>query len=118
MPLQKQLRYVKEYNLSDYDAGVLTADRATADFFDEAVKAGGDPKRVCNLLTQIGLKITKEKNCNITIYLYRRKVLADLAKMVEKGTISASSAATIFEAMAQTGKSLMYLQNELICAEK
>ncbi len=46
LPSKKRLRYVKDYGLSDYDAGVLTNDRTVADFFEEAVKAGGEPKRV------------------------------------------------------------------------
>ncbi|MHC4106161.1 MAG: Asp-tRNA(Asn)/Glu-tRNA(Gln) amidotransferase subunit GatB, partial [Planctomycetota bacterium] len=44
LPIKRQLRYVEQYKLSDYDAGVLTADRSTSDLFDEAVKAGADPK--------------------------------------------------------------------------
>ena len=118
LPLQKQLRYVKEYNLSDYDAGVLTSDRSTADFFDQAVQAGGDPKRVCNLITQTGLKITKEKNCNITDLSITPQGMADLAKMVEDGTINASSAVTLFEAMVETGKQPDVLADELNLIQK
>ena len=43
LPLQRQTRYVQEYGLSDYDAGVLTGDRSTADFFEQAVKLGAAP---------------------------------------------------------------------------
>jgi aspartyl-tRNA(Asn)/glutamyl-tRNA(Gln) amidotransferase subunit B len=118
LPLKKQMRYVQEYNLSDYDAGVLTAERSTADFFDEAVKAGGEPKRLCNLLTQTGLKITKEKNCGINDLPISPKSVADLAVMVENSTINASSAATIFEAMAQTGKGPQVLAEELNLIQK
>jgi aspartyl-tRNA(Asn)/glutamyl-tRNA(Gln) amidotransferase subunit B len=118
LPLKKQMRYIQEYNLSDYDAGVLTAERSTADLFDEAVKTGGEPKRVCNLLTQTGLKITKEKNCNICDLPLSAKGVADLAAMVEDGTISAGSAATIFEAMAETGKEPDVLAEELNLIQK
>lgn len=118
LPLKKQVRYVQEYNLSNYDAGVLTAERSTADFFDEAVKSGGEPKRVCNLLTQTGLKITKEKNCSIDDLPVTPQGIADLAAMVEANTISAGSAATIFEAMAQTGKEPGALAQELNLIQK
>ncbi len=118
LPLKKQMRYVQEYNLSDYDAGVLTAERSTADFFDEAVKAGGEPKRICNLLTQTGLRITNEKNCRINDLLIIPKSIASLAAMVEADTISAGSAATIFEAMAQTGKEPEVLAEELNLVQK
>ena len=118
MPLKKQMRYVQDYNLSDYDAGVLTAECSTADLFDEAVKTGGEPKRVCNLLTQTGLKITNEKSCNISDLPLSAKGIADLAAMVEDGTISAGSAATIFEAMAETGKEPSILAQELNLIQK
>ncbi len=118
LPLKKQMRYVQEYNLSDYDAGVLTAERSTAYFFDEAVKAGGEPKRLCNLLTQTGLKITKEKNLSINDLPVTPQGIADLAAMVEANTISAGSAATIFEAMAQTGKEPEALAQELKLIQK
>jgi aspartyl-tRNA(Asn)/glutamyl-tRNA(Gln) amidotransferase subunit B len=118
LPLKKQVRYVQEYNLSNYDAGVLTAERSTADFFDEAIKSGGEPKRVCNLLTQTGLKITKEKKCSIDDLSVTPQGVADLAAMVEANTISAGSAATIFEAMAQTGKEPGALAQELNLVQK
>jgi aspartyl-tRNA(Asn)/glutamyl-tRNA(Gln) amidotransferase subunit B len=105
LPIKIQLRYVNEYGLSDYDAGVLTAERSTSDLFDEAVKAGAEPKRICNLLTQTGLKIANEKGCSIGDLGLESKALVRLAEMIEVGTVSASSSVPIFEAMVQTGKS-------------
>jgi aspartyl-tRNA(Asn)/glutamyl-tRNA(Gln) amidotransferase subunit B len=104
LPIQKQNRFVKEYNLSDYDAGVLTSERSTAEYYDEAVKAGGEPKRVCNLLTQTGMKLANEAGCNVTDLGIDAENLAKLAKMVEAGDISATASVTIFEEMAKTKK--------------
>ena len=104
LPIKKQTRYISEYQLSDYDAGVLTAERATGEFFDEAVKAGGAPKRVCNLLTQVGLKLANEKGCSAAELGIKAEALALLAKMVEGGETSATASSTIFEEMAKTGK--------------
>ena len=118
LPLKKQMRYIQDYKLSDYDAGVLTSERATADFFDDTIAAGGEPKRICNLLTQTGLKIIKQKNCTIKDLPVTAKGLAQLASMVESGTISASSSATIFEAMTETGKSPDVLAEELNLIQK
>jgi aspartyl-tRNA(Asn)/glutamyl-tRNA(Gln) amidotransferase subunit B len=118
LPLQRQMRYVEQCKLSDYDAGVLTADRATAEFFDEAVKAGGEPKRVCNLLTQTGLKIANEKGCTINRLGVAPASAAHLARMVEAGAVSASSSAAIFEAMVETGKQPDVLAEELNLIQK
>jgi len=113
-----QVRYVHEYQLSDYDAGVLTADRSISEFFEEAVKAGGEPKRICNLLTQTGLKIAKEKNCGINELGIKPESLASLAQIIEAGQISASSSVPVFEAMVQTGKEPDVLALELNLIQK
>ena len=118
LPLNKQMRYVREYKLSDYDAGVLTSDRSISVFFEQAVKAGGEPKRVCNLLTQTGLKIAKEKSCGINEMGIEPSSLARLAEMIETGQINASSAAAVFEAMVQTTKEPDVLARELNLIQK
>lgn len=118
LPLKRQLRYVQEYQLSDYDAGVLTAERSTADFFDEAVRASAEPKRICNLLTQTGLKIANEKECGIGSLGVAPQNVSRLAGMVEADKISAGSAATIFEAMVESKKEPEVLAEELNLLQK
>ena len=118
LPLQRQMRYTRDYQLSGYDAGVLTAERSTADFFDDAVKAGGEPKRICNILTQTGLRIANEKGCGLNELGIVAQRVADLVGMIEADTISAGSAATIFEAMVETGKEPEILAEELNLIQK
>ena len=103
LPLQMQSRFMTEYGLNDYDAGVLTADRATGEFFDAAVKLGADAKRACNLLTQTGLKLANEKGVRVDQLGIGAEQLAQLAKMVDAGDISATAATMIFEEMAANG---------------
>ncbi|PKL46847.1 MAG: Asp-tRNA(Asn)/Glu-tRNA(Gln) amidotransferase GatCAB subunit B [Planctomycetes bacterium HGW-Planctomycetes-1] len=102
LPLKTQERFVTVYGLSDYDVSVLSADRATAEYFDSAVKAGGDAKRVCNLITQAGLKMANEKNCGVAQLGIEPARLAELAKMTDAGQISATAAVTIFGKMAES----------------
>ena len=104
LPLTRQMRYINEYKLSDYDAGVLTAERSTAEFYDEAVKTGGDPKRICNLITQVGLKLANEKGCSLAELGLLPSDVAELAKMIESGQVSATAGNTIMVEMAKTGK--------------
>jgi aspartyl-tRNA(Asn)/glutamyl-tRNA(Gln) amidotransferase subunit B len=118
LPLQRQVRYVAEYGLSDYDAGVLTADRATADFFEQAVGAGGDPKRVCNLLTQVGLKLANERGRDLPGLGLGPDAVARLAAMIDEGAISASAGNTILQAMVETGKPPATLAQELNLIQK
>jgi aspartyl-tRNA(Asn)/glutamyl-tRNA(Gln) amidotransferase subunit B len=118
LPIKRQTRYVNEYNLSDYDAGVLTAERSTAEFFDEAVKAGGEPKRVCNLLTQAGLKLANEAGCSLAEVGLVAVNVAELAKMIDVGTVSATAGNTIMEEMAKSGKKPDVIAKELNLIQK
>ena len=99
LPQAMQQRFIREYGLNDYDAGVLTAERATANFFDAAVQAGGDAKRVANLVTQQGLKIANDRDCRLDEIGIAAEQVTKLAKLIDGGTINASAGATIFEKM-------------------
>jgi aspartyl-tRNA(Asn)/glutamyl-tRNA(Gln) amidotransferase subunit B len=118
LPLKRQLRYVSQFGLSEYDAGVLTAERSTAEFFEQAVAGGADAKRVCNLLTQVGLKLARERNCEITGLGIKPADVTALAKMTDAGTVSATAAATILQAMVETGKAPDRLAEELNLVQK
>ena len=117
LPIKRQIRYVNEYKLSDYDAGVLTAERSTADFFEESIDAGGEPKRVCNLLTQVGLKLANERECTVADLGITPREFAQIAEDVDNGLISATSANKAIELKTQnTDKSFdsIYKENNLI----
>jgi len=99
LPIKRQIRYVNEYKLSDYDAGVLTAERSTADFFEEVVAQGGDPKRACNIITQDLLKLANEKGCSVVDLEIPAAHIVELCKMVVTGVVSATAATTITNIM-------------------
>ena len=101
LPLAMQQRFVADYGLTDYDAQVLTADRATAVFFDAAVRCGADPKRLCNLLTQTGLKLAKARQTTVDALGISAERLAALANLADAGQVSATAATFIFEAMTE-----------------
>jgi aspartyl-tRNA(Asn)/glutamyl-tRNA(Gln) amidotransferase subunit B len=118
LPSKKRLRYAKEYGLNEYDTSVLTNDRPVADFFEETVKAGGEPKRICNLLTQVGLKLANARGCAIAELGPKPANIAQLAQMAQTGEISATAANTIFEEMAKTGKTPRELAEKLNLIQK
>jgi len=100
LPLKKQMRYVQQYNLSDYDAGVLTAERSMAEYFEQVVAAGGEPKRACNIITQDLLKLANEKGCSVPELGIPASHIAELCRMVTIGVVSATAATTITNIMA------------------
>ena len=118
LPLERQGRFVRQYKLSDYDAGVLTAERPTADFFDEVIKAGGEPKRVCNLITQVGLKLANEKGCSLAELGLTAANVAELAEMIDTGLISASAGNTVMQEMVKTGESTQVVAEKLDLIQK
>jgi len=117
-PLTRQMRYVSEYKLSDYDAGVLTAERSAAEFFQAVVAAGADPKRVCNLLTQVGLKLANEAGCTLLQLGPAVDDVAELAKMIESSQVSPTAANTIMAEMAKTGEKPHFIAEKLNLIQK
>jgi aspartyl-tRNA(Asn)/glutamyl-tRNA(Gln) amidotransferase subunit B len=95
LPAHKQLRFVNEYGLSDYDAGVLAAERSTAEFFEQAVAAGGEPKRLCNLITQDYQRLANERRCRVAELGVTPQRVAELARMIVTGQVSATASSTI-----------------------
>lgn len=118
LPIQKQMRFVKDFGLSDYDASVLTAERTTAEYFDETIKTGAEPKRVCNLLTQVGMKLANEAACSIVDLGIGAEELGQLAKMVEAGVVSASASVIVFEEMPKTKETPMQIAQKLNLIQK
>jgi aspartyl-tRNA(Asn)/glutamyl-tRNA(Gln) amidotransferase subunit B len=118
LPLQKQRRFVTDYNLSDYDAGVLTAERGAAEFFDSVVEGGAAPKRGCNLLSQVGMKLANERGCGLADLGLSVSDVVCLAQMLEQGQISASAGNMILEHMVKTGKGPEILADELSLRQK
>ncbi|HUW20669.1 MAG TPA: Asp-tRNA(Asn)/Glu-tRNA(Gln) amidotransferase subunit GatB [Sedimentisphaerales bacterium] len=113
LPLVKQVRYVNEYKLSDYDAGVLTAERSMAEYFEQVVAQGGEPKRACNIVTQDLLKLANERGCSVAELGVPAGDVAELCKMVIDGQVSATAGTTIAGVMVSSpGKSARQIAQE------
>ena len=104
LPMQKRDRYVNEFNLNDYDAGVLTADRATAEFFENAVKHGAEPKGATNWINSELAKLLNESNTLIDNSKITPVHLSDLLKLIGSGAISGRQAKDVFDTAFKTGK--------------
>jgi len=102
LPIKKQMRYVNEYKLSDYDAGVLTGEHAMAEYFEEVIAEGGEPKRACNIITQDLLKLANERGCSIVELGIPARHIAELCKMIVTGDVSATAASTITSMMVSS----------------
>ncbi|GAA4725843.1 Asp-tRNA(Asn)/Glu-tRNA(Gln) amidotransferase subunit GatB [Brevibacillus fulvus] len=104
LPDARQARYMNEYGLSGTDAGVITMTKESADFYDEAVKTGADPKAVANWLMVDLFGYLNANNLELSEVKITPQGLGEMIKLIEKGTISSKIAKTVFKEMVETGK--------------
>ena len=99
LPEAKKNRFVTQYNIPEYDAGVLTTSRALADFFEETVALCQSPKAASNWIMGDLLRDLKEFNLEIESSPVKPKSIADLIRLIESGEISGKMAKDVFEVM-------------------
>lgn len=104
LPDIKTERFVSEFGLPEYDADLLTSEKSVAEWFEAAVKAGGQPKTVSNWMMGELLKLLNEENKTIDECPLKPVQLAGMLSLIDKGTISGKIAKTVFEEMYKTGK--------------
>jgi aspartyl-tRNA(Asn)/glutamyl-tRNA(Gln) amidotransferase subunit B len=104
LPLVKRERFVKEYQIPVYDAGVLTAERALAEYYEEVVRLCGKPKQASNWVMGDVLRFLNEEKRNIRQCPITAKSLADMINLIEEGAISGKMAKDVIEEMYKSGK--------------
>ncbi len=103
LPEAMRKRFEESYQLSAYDAGVMTSDTALAAYFDQAAKLAKQPKLVANwisseLLRLFGETKTTLDNCKIT-----PESLAGLTNLIADGKINGKIGKSVFEEMFASG---------------
>ena len=105
LPGLKRSRFTREYNMTPYDAGVLTATRALADYFEAAARAGATAKAAANWISTELLRRLNDAGKRIEECPVRPEALAELLGRVESGGITAATGKKVFAQMFETGKS-------------
>ncbi len=104
LPDAKRERFVSEYGIPEYDADLLTSEKAVAEWFEEAVRLGGGPKAVSNWMMGELMRLLNEENKGIEECPLKPIQLVDMLKLIDNGTISGKIAKTVFEEMYKSGK--------------
>lgn len=99
LPDARRARLIKDFGLSEYDAGIITSSRAMAEYFDEAVGIGADAKLVANWIMSDLSKNLNAENLTIENSPVEAKRLAEMILLIQKGTISGKIAKTVFVEM-------------------
>lgn len=99
-------RYVAELGVSEYDARVLTLDKAVSDFFDAACKAyAGDKKAIVNWLTTDVLGYLKGNNLSLEQTKLTPAAFVEMLQLIDDKTISGKIAKDILPKILETGDS-------------
>ena len=100
LPDARKARFVSEHGLSDYDAGVLTASRELADYFEAVVEAsGGQGKLSANWVMGELSGALNKSDCEVKDSPVTAAALGAMLQRIEDGTISGKIAKQVFEAM-------------------
>ena len=104
LPLARRQRFVQDYQIPAYDAGVLTADKALANYFEEIVRLCSKPKAASNWVMGDVLRFLNEEKRDIRDCSISPAALAEMISLIDGGTISGKMAKDIIEEMYKTGK--------------
>jgi aspartyl-tRNA(Asn)/glutamyl-tRNA(Gln) amidotransferase subunit B len=108
LPMQRQARFMSEYQLPAYDAVILTEDRALADYYEAAVRLRGpeaDAKSVANWTQNEVLRILKERGVAASTLPLTPAHLAELIRLVEEKTITRQTAVALIPRVMDSGTS-------------
>jgi len=99
LPETKRARCVEQYGLSDYDAGQLTVDRITAEFFEATTKASGEAKLAANWIMADLAAYLNKSDQRIDQSPVTAELLASMIVRIKDGTLSSKIAKQVFEAI-------------------
>ena len=97
LPESRKERYLKEYKLSEKDAGIITASKYLSDLFENAIKVCNNPKSVNNWIISDISRILNEKELEPSEIPFNATQLGNLVILIDKGTISSSIGKKVLE---------------------
>ena len=104
LPDARKSRFAEAFGLSAYDAGVLVAEKETADFYEAVIDGRRDPKQAANWVTGAFFGALNKSGLDLAEAPVDAAKLGGLLDLIADGTISGRIAKAVFEAMWETGK--------------
>lgn len=93
---ERKEKYIKEYGITNYDATIIVKEKELADFYEETISLGANPKLSSNWLTSNILGYLNKYDLTIKEIYLTPKMLVDLIKMIEDGKISSKQSKEVF----------------------
>jgi aspartyl-tRNA(Asn)/glutamyl-tRNA(Gln) amidotransferase subunit B len=114
LPAAKMRRFVQQYGLNEYTAGVLVAERGVADYFEKAVTAAPDvsPRLITNWITGELFGLINQAGASIESARVTPAALGELVNMVFRGQINNTTAKSVLSEMFMTGRTPQVIVDE------
>jgi len=104
LPARKRARFLEEYGLREYDADVLTATRAIAEYYETVATVSGEPKTAANWVMGDLLGLLKAEGKDMADSPVSARHLGELVGLIAKGGISGKMAKDVFAKMFSSGE--------------
>ncbi len=111
-PGQRCARFIQEFSIPEYDASVLTSDKACADYFEQCIRFGSNPKKTSNWIMVELLRELSQSNKTFDKCPISPKDFAELILLITDNTINGKIAKTVFNDMFSSRKSASVIIDE------
>ena len=112
MPIEKRARFVSEYGLSEKDASIIIGSKDLAKFYEDVVRAGGNPKIASNYILGDLLRLLNANNMEVKDIKISPKNLVDLFNIIEEGKISNTAGKEVFKAIFENDRPVVEIIKE------
>ncbi len=105
LPYARKMRFIEDYQLSPYDADILTSERSLSDYFEEAVRLSSAAlKTVSNWMMNDLLRLMNDLGKSAAELRLRPADLAEIIDMVESGKISPATGKALLKKVEESGE--------------
>lgn len=105
LPLARRARFTQQYGLPEYDADILSGERALSDYYEAAVSAyGGDPKRVSNWLMNDILAMLNESGLSAAELQLTPQYLAEILTLMDSGKVNTPTGKALLAKVQASGQ--------------
>ncbi len=110
---ERKEKYINEFGISLYDAKILVKEKVIADYYEETLKLGCNPKSSSNWITSIILGYLNKNELELSDLYLTPKMLVDLINMVDEGKISSKQSKEVFYKCEEDKKEPSVIVDEL-----
>ena len=110
---ERKEKYINEYGISNYDATILVKEKSVADYYEETIKLGANPKTASNWVTSNILGYLNKTDLTIDELFLTPQRLVDIISMIESGKISSKQGKEVFQKVIEDKKEPEKIVDEL-----